>query len=95
MESQEIRDALEYFKKIVINEAKTNIDLHRNDADAKDLTSDCEFAKLRYCMLRKIDKYIINLKTENKIMERIIKQNGLWEDFLNDDEFIKYLEEEA
>ena len=94
MENQEIRDALEYFRTIVINEARANIDLHKDDKDAKDFTSDYEMAKIRYCMLRKIDKYIIDLKVENKIMERIIKQNDLWEKFLNDDEFIKYLEED-
>ena len=37
---------------------------------------------------------IENLKTENKIMKRIIVENGLWETLLNDDEFIEYLNKE-
>ena len=31
------------------------------------------------------------LKKEHKIMERIICDHGLWETFLNDDEFLEYL----
>lgn len=34
------------------------------------------------------------LYVENKIMQKILKENGLWETLLNDDEFIKYLREE-
>lgn len=36
---------------------------------------------------------IENLKKEHAIMRRIIKDNGLWETLLNDDEFIAYLHE--
>lgn len=32
-------------------------------------------------------------KAEHKIMKRILVENGLWEKFLNDDEFIEYLDE--
>lgn len=31
---------------------------------------------------------------EHKIMKRILIEHNLWETLLNDDEFIKYLEEE-
>ena len=34
-----------------------------------------------------------DFKTEHKIMKRILVTNGLWEKFLNDDEFIEYLDE--
>lgn len=36
---------------------------------------------------------IENLKKEHAIMRRIIKDNGLWETLLNDDEFVAYLHE--
>ena len=32
-------------------------------------------------------------KTEHKIMKRILVEHNLWETFLNDDEFIEYLDE--
>lgn len=44
----------------------------------------------------KLFKYLGSLedyKAEHKIMKRILVANGLWEKFLNDDEFIEYLDE--
>lgn len=35
-----------------------------------------------------------DIKIEHQIMKRFIKENGLWDKFLNDDEFNKYLREE-
>ena len=43
----------------------------------------------------KLFKYLDGLeeiKTEHKIMKRILVKNGLWETLLNDDEFIEYLD---
>lgn len=34
------------------------------------------------------------IKTEHKIMKRILVEHNLWETLLNDGEFIKYLKEE-
>ena len=34
---------------------------------------------------------LVEFKVEHKIMTRIIHDNGLWETFLNDDEFLEYL----
>lgn len=45
----------------------------------------------------KLFDYLNNLeelKTEHKIMKRILIENGLWETLLNDDEFIEHLEED-
>ena len=45
----------------------------------------------------KLFKYLTNLeelKTEHKIMKRILVKNNLWETLLNDDEFIEHLEED-
>lgn len=45
----------------------------------------------------KLFNYLNNLeqmKSEHKIMKRILVENNLWENVLNDDEFIDYLEEE-
>ena len=45
----------------------------------------------------KLFKYLTNLeelKTEHKIMKRILVENNLWETLLNDDEFIEYLKED-
>lgn len=45
----------------------------------------------------KLFKYLTNLeelKTEHKIMKRILVENNLWETLLNDDEFIEHLEED-
>ena len=44
----------------------------------------------------KLFKYLTNLeelKTEHKIMKRILVENNLWETLLNDDEFIEHLKE--
>lgn len=35
-----------------------------------------------------------DMKTEHKIMKRILVENGLWETLLNDSEFIEYLDKE-
>ena len=43
----------------------------------------------------KLFKYLTKLeklKTEHKIMKRILVKNNLWETLLNDDEFIEHLE---
>ena len=45
----------------------------------------------------KLFKYLTNLeelKTEHKIMKRILVKNNLWETLLNDDEFIEHLKED-
>ena len=45
----------------------------------------------------KLFKYLTNLeelKTEHKIMKRILVKNNLWETLLNDVEFIEHLEED-
>ena len=34
---------------------------------------------------------LVELRKEHKIMARIIHDHGLWETFLNDDEFLEYL----
>ena len=44
----------------------------------------------------KLFEYLNNLeelKTEHKIMKRILVEHNLWETLLNDDEFIEHLEE--
>lgn len=35
---------------------------------------------------------LVELRKEHKIMARIIHDHGLWETFLNDDEFLEYLQ---
>ena len=45
----------------------------------------------------KLFKYLTNLeelKTEHKIMKRILVENNLWETLLNDDEFIEHLKKD-
>lgn len=37
------------------------------------------------------NKDILDMKTEHRIMKRIIQENGLWETLLNDKEFLEYL----
>lgn len=39
----------------------------------------------------KIDKRFEDYKIEHRVMARIITDNGLWETFLNDDEFLEHL----
>lgn len=63
---------------IVKNNAKEKVD---NDTKAKKIAE--EYHK----------RNVENLKKEHAIMRRIIKDNGLWETLLNDDEFVAYLHE--
>lgn len=39
------------------------------------------------------EKEIDNIKREHAMMKKFIYENGLWLNFLNSDEFIKYLNE--
>lgn len=49
-----------------------------------------EYHRLYHETLNKLEEY----KREHRIMKRILHENGLWETFLNDDEFLKYLKED-
>lgn len=49
------------------------------------------FVSTRACALEVENDELKEFKIEHGIMKRIIVQNGLWERFLNDDEFIKHL----
>lgn len=49
-----------------------------------------EYHKLYHETLSELEEF----KKEHKIMKRILDENGLWETFLNDDEFLKYLRED-
>lgn len=43
---------------------------------------------------KKQEAELYNMLQEHKIMKRFIVRHGLWETFLNDDEFLKYLRED-
>ena len=50
-----------------------------------------EYYKLYCNTLHELEDF----KIENKIMTRFIKEHGLWETLLNDDEFVKHLREDG
>ena len=43
---------------------------------------------------KKQEAELYNMLQEHEIMKKFIIKNGLWEKFLNDDEFLKYLRED-
>lgn len=42
----------------------------------------------------KLQKDLHDFKSEHNIMKKILIDHGLWEELLNNDEFIKYLRED-
>lgn len=45
-------------------------------------------------VIERQQKEMYDFKIEHKIMQRIIRENGLWKTLLNDKEFKKHLKEE-
>ena len=42
----------------------------------------------------KLQKELYDFKSEHNIMKKVLIDHGLWEELLNNDEFLKYLRED-
>ena len=64
------------------------------DEEGFDMKVDIGFMKKECEALENLLTRYKEIKTEHKIMKRILVEHNLWETLLNDGEFIKYLKEE-